>query len=84
MMDLIDLVGSEKSACRGVGRSFCCGGDVWCRTDDNHVEDSDIPNRGIGKQYVTVQEHERGRVRLGQNDCLQGKKEIRKENSDLS
>jgi hypothetical protein len=33
---------------------------------------------------VTVQEHERGRVRLGQNDCLQGEKEIRKEISDLS
>jgi len=33
---------------------------------------------------VTVQEHERGRVRLGQNDCLQGKKDIRKESSDLS
>jgi hypothetical protein len=84
MMDLIDLAGSEKSACRGIGRGFCCGSDVWWRTDDNHVEDSDILNRGIGKQYVTVQEHERGRVRLGQNDCLQGKKEIRKESSDLS
>jgi hypothetical protein len=33
---------------------------------------------------VTVQEHERGRRRLGQNDCLQGEKEIRKEISDLS
>jgi hypothetical protein len=33
---------------------------------------------------VTVQEHERGRMRLGQNDCLQGKKEIPKESSDLS
>ena len=33
---------------------------------------------------MTVQEHERGRVRLGQNDCLQGKKDIRKESSDLS
>jgi hypothetical protein len=30
------------------------------------------------------QEHERGRTRLGQNDCLQGEKEIRKEISDLS
>jgi hypothetical protein len=36
------------------------------------------------EETVTVQEHERGRVRLGQNDCLQGEKEIRKENSDLS
>ena len=33
---------------------------------------------------VTVQEHERGRVPLGQNYCLRGEKEIRKENSDLS
>jgi hypothetical protein len=33
---------------------------------------------------VTVQEHERGQMRLGQNDCLQGEKEIRKEISDLS
>ncbi|KAL6406027.1 putative Transposase-like protein [Ilyonectria robusta] len=33
---------------------------------------------------VTGQEHERGRVRLGQNDCLQGEKEIPKESSDLS
>jgi hypothetical protein len=50
----------------------------------NHVEDGDVSNRGIGKQYVAVQEHDRGRVRLGQNDCLQGKKEITKESSDLS
>jgi hypothetical protein len=33
---------------------------------------------------VTVQEHERGRVQLGQNDCLRGEKEIPKENSNLS
>ncbi|KAH6988739.1 hypothetical protein EDB80DRAFT_175286 [Ilyonectria destructans] len=33
---------------------------------------------------VTVQGHERGRMRLGQNDCLQGEKEIPKESSDLS
>jgi hypothetical protein len=32
---------------------------------------------------VTVQGHERGRVRLGYNDYLQGEKEIRKESSDL-
>jgi hypothetical protein len=35
-------------------------------------------------ESVTVQEHERGRMRLGQNDCLQGEKEIRKEISDSS
>jgi hypothetical protein len=40
-------------------------GDVWEGADDIHVEDSDIPYRGTGKQYVTVQEHEQGRVRLG-------------------
>jgi hypothetical protein len=34
--------------------------------------------------FVTVQGHERGRVRLEQNDCLQGEKGIRKERSDLS
>ncbi|PVH92879.1 hypothetical protein DM02DRAFT_662521 [Periconia macrospinosa] len=34
--------------------------------------------------HVTVQGHERGRVQLGQNDCLQGEEEIPKENSDLS
>jgi hypothetical protein len=34
--------------------------------------------------HVTVQEHERSRVRLGWNDWLQGKKEIPKESSDLS
>jgi len=33
---------------------------------------------------VTVQERERGRMRLGQKDCLHGEKEIRKESSDLS
>jgi hypothetical protein len=33
---------------------------------------------------VTVQGHEQGRVRLGQIDCLQGEKEIRKESSDLN
>ncbi|KAL6405940.1 hypothetical protein AUP68_10758 [Ilyonectria robusta] len=33
---------------------------------------------------VTGQGHERGRVRLGQDDCLQGEKEIPKESSDLS
>jgi hypothetical protein len=33
---------------------------------------------------VTVQGHERGRMRLGQNDCLRGEKEIPKENSFLS
>ena len=44
---------------------FWCGSDVWWGIDDNHVEDSGIPNRDIGKQYVTVQEHERGRMRLG-------------------
>ena len=33
---------------------------------------------------MTIQEHERGPVLLGQNDCLQGEKEIRKESSDLS
>ena len=33
---------------------------------------------------MTVQEHERGLMRLGQSDCLQGKKEIPKESSDLS
>lgn len=43
-----------------------------------------MPYRGTGKQYVTGQEHEQGRVRLEQNDCLQGEKEIPKENSDLS
>jgi len=54
IMDLINLVGGEKSAYRGIGRSFCCGSDVWWGTDDNHVEDSNVSNRGIGKQYVTV------------------------------
>ena len=58
-------------------------GDVWEGADDIHVADSDIPYWGTGKQYVTVQEHERGRVRLGQNDCLRGEKEIPKESSDL-
>ena len=33
---------------------------------------------------VIVQGHERGLIRLGQNDCLQGEKELRKESSDLS
>ena len=49
MMDLINLARSEKSVCRGIGRSFCYGRDVWWRTNDNHVEDSDILNRGISK-----------------------------------
>jgi hypothetical protein len=31
-------------------------------SDNNHVEDSDVSYRGIGKQYVTVQGHERGRM----------------------
>src|SRR5688572_21971135 len=37
-----------------------------------------------GSTSVTVQEHERSRVQLGQNDCLRGEEEIPKENSDLS
>ena len=36
------------------------------------------------KHNMTIQGHERGRVRLGQNDCLRGEKEIYKEISDLS
>ncbi len=32
---------------------------------------------------VTVQEHTPGQVPLGSNECLSGKKEIRKERSDL-
>jgi hypothetical protein len=44
---------------------FWYSGDVQGGTGNIHVEDSDIPYRGIGKQYVTVQGHERGRVRLG-------------------
>ena len=50
---------------QGYWMKFWCGSDVWWGIDDNHVEDSGIPNRDIGKQYVTVQEHERGRMRLG-------------------
>jgi hypothetical protein len=35
----------------------------------------------VGGGVVTVQEHERGQMHLGQSDCLQGKKEIPKESS---
>ncbi|KAL6406367.1 hypothetical protein AUP68_09158 [Ilyonectria robusta] len=43
--------------------------------DSKKIDDTSISPR-CSSQVVTVQEHERGRVRLGQND-LQGEKEIR-------
>ena len=39
---------------------------------------------GFPSINITVQEHERGRMQLRQNDYLQGEKEIRKEISDFS
>jgi hypothetical protein len=37
----------------------------WGVGIDSRVADSDLSKRNFGEQYVTVQEHEQGRVRLG-------------------